>query len=142
MSKQACRTSILLQRFPKLLPDIVERMDLLNGLIVERKDIMRLDIRRLILLKQGKLVSNVEDAIKNRLFLGVEGRVYSWRVTHDCGRVEERWRMLRSLLRSNQILKSSLGQDCKRHRQSSKTIIWRGFNMTKTPKAMDRLGAG
>ena len=45
------RTSVLLKRFAVLLTYNVEGMDLLNHLVVESNDIVRLDICRFVLLK-------------------------------------------------------------------------------------------
>ena len=57
-------------------------MNLFHHLIVEAEDIMGLDVRRFILLEQGKLISDVQHTVENGLFRRIQGHTESWRVGH------------------------------------------------------------
>lgn len=58
--------------------DFVELLDLLDGLVVQRDDILAANIRSSILLQKQKLVANDREASKNSLLPGVPRCWYCW----------------------------------------------------------------
>ena len=76
------RTSVLLQWLAMLFSDDIQEMHLLDHVVVERDDILGLDVGRLVLLEQRQSISEVEHAIKDGLLLGVQRSPKSRRVSH------------------------------------------------------------
>lgn len=52
--------------------DAIEGFDLVDQVVVEEQDILRLDICAAILLEQAERVAEVENALEDRLFLRIE----------------------------------------------------------------------
>jgi len=68
--------------------DAVEGFDLVDQVVVEQQDILRLDICAAILLEQAERVAEIENALEDGLFLRVERKAIERRVGHDIGCVE------------------------------------------------------
>ena len=84
-------TSILLVAL--LFSDIIENFDLLIDLVVQCKDILRLDICGLVSLEQREVIPNLQYSIEDRLFLWIEGQAVSGGVGHggesDCSQTPD-----------------------------------------------------
>ena len=68
--------------------DIVQGMDLVDGLVVERQDVGRFDIGGFVFFEEEQLVSDQQQLIEDGLFLGADGRNRYGRVAHGCGEVQ------------------------------------------------------
>lgn len=75
-------TSVLFQRFVVLGADDVQEVYLLNDLLVQVEDVMRLDVRRSVLLEEGQLITKIEYTVEDRLFLRVKRGPHGGRVAH------------------------------------------------------------
>ena len=60
----------------------IESFDLVDQAVVEDQDILRLDVCAAVLLEQAQRVAEVEDALKNGLFLRIERKTVEGRVGH------------------------------------------------------------
>ena len=73
-------TSIKFQVF--LCANVIQLMDLLYDLLIQRQDISRLNMCRLIFLEKEQLVSCHQESFKNRLLSGVERGSTVRRIRH------------------------------------------------------------
>jgi hypothetical protein len=77
------KTSVLF--FPFVLADIIQRMDLLDDLVVAVQNILRLEEGSFVLLHQFQLGAYAEERVQNGLFLRIQGHSYRRRVRHVGG---------------------------------------------------------
>lgn len=63
----------------------IEGFDLLDKAVVEDEDILRLDVCAAVLLEQAERVAQIEDALKDGLFLRIEREAVERRVGHAWG---------------------------------------------------------